>query len=130
MSDNKVSANTELVTAFIDSWQHKDVDRILDFFTDDAVYINIPIDPPNHGKAQIRAVLEEFMGMAEAMEFITYHQGETPDGLVLNERNDRFLINGKWLELPVMGIFEVRDGKIAKWRDYFDMNQFTSQMAR
>jgi limonene-1,2-epoxide hydrolase len=28
----------------------------------------------------------------------------------------------------VMGTFEVSDGKINTWRDYFDMNQFTSQM--
>jgi hypothetical protein len=31
-------------------------------------------------------------------------------------------------ELPVMGTFEVRDGKISAWRDYFDMNQFTTRM--
>jgi limonene-1,2-epoxide hydrolase len=32
--------------------------------------------------------------------------------------------------LPVMGVFEVNnDGKITAWRDYFDMNQFTSQMS-
>jgi limonene-1,2-epoxide hydrolase len=27
-----------------------------------------------------------------------------------------------------MGTFEVRDGKIAAWRDYFDMKQFMDQM--
>jgi limonene-1,2-epoxide hydrolase len=27
-----------------------------------------------------------------------------------------------------MGTFEVRDGKINAWRDYFDQNQFTSRM--
>jgi hypothetical protein len=31
-------------------------------------------------------------------------------------------------ELPVMGTFEVNHGKIKAWRDYFDMNQFTSRM--
>ncbi len=123
-----MSANTDLVTEFVDSWQSMDVEKMLSYFTDDAVYINIPIDPPNHGKEEIRAVLEEFMGVAEAMDFIILHQGETPDGLVLNERNDRFLVNGKWIELPVMGIFEIRDGKIAAWRDYFDMDQFNSQV--
>jgi limonene-1,2-epoxide hydrolase len=30
--------------------------------------------------------------------------------------------------LPVSGTFEVRDGRIVAWRDYFDMNQFLSQM--
>ena len=123
-----MSAQSDLVTAFVAAWEHRDVDRILDFFTDDAVYINMPIDPPNQGKAAIRAVISEFIGMAEAMEFIIHHQGETSDGRVLNERTDRFKINGKWIDLPVMGIFEFRDGKICGWRDYFDMNRFTSQM--
>jgi limonene-1,2-epoxide hydrolase len=27
-----------------------------------------------------------------------------------------------------MGTFEVRDGEIVAWRDYFDLNQFMSQM--
>ena len=36
----------------------------------------------------------------------------------------------KTIELPVMGTFEVTaDGKISAWRDYFDLNQFMSQMA-
>jgi len=27
-----------------------------------------------------------------------------------------------------MGAFEVRQGRIVAWRDYFDLAQFTSQM--
>jgi limonene-1,2-epoxide hydrolase len=27
-----------------------------------------------------------------------------------------------------MGTFEVRDGGISAWRDYFDLNQFASQL--
>jgi len=123
-----MSTNSELVSAFVASWGSKDIDRIMDYFTDDAVYINIPIDPPNRGKAAIRAMIEGFLGMAEALEFVIHEQGETPDGKVMNERTDRFLVNGKWVALPVMGIFELRGGKISGWRDYFDMQQFTGQM--
>ena len=39
----------------------------------------------------------------------------------MNERTDRFFINDAWLELQVMGIFELANGKITHWRDYFDM---------
>ena len=124
-----MSANTDLVTEFIHSWGDLDVDKMLDYFTDDAIYINIPIDPPNHGKAEIRAFIQGFVGDVEAMEFIIEHQAETADGLVLNERIDRFLVNGQWVDLPVMGIFEIENGKISKWRDYFDMEQFNRQMS-
>jgi limonene-1,2-epoxide hydrolase len=123
-----MTTNTDLVAEFISSWREKNVEKMLDYFAEDAVYINIPIDPPNIGKAAIRSVIETFMGMAEALEFIVHHQAETAAGLVLNERTDRFLIKGKWIALPVMGIFELENGKIKAWRDYFDVNQFTRQM--
>ncbi|TGD76129.1 limonene-1,2-epoxide hydrolase [Mangrovimicrobium sediminis] len=120
--------NAEIVTEFVHCWADKDIDRIIDYFTDDAVYINIPMDPPNHGKAEIRAMIEGFIGSAEAMDFEIFHQAESPDGIVMNERCDRFLMGGQWVELPVMGIFELEKGKIKAWRDYFDLNQFTSRM--
>lgn len=47
----------------------------------------------------------------------------------MNERTDRFLLNGKWIEIGVMGVFEFKNGKIAAWRDYFDLGQFQRQMA-
>ena len=46
----------------------------------------------------------------------------------MTERVDAFRLSDKSFELLVMGAFEVSDGKINAWRDYFDMNQFTSQM--
>ena len=46
----------------------------------------------------------------------------------MTERVDVFKLPDKSFELPVMGTFEVSDGKINAWRDYFDLNQFTSQM--
>jgi limonene-1,2-epoxide hydrolase len=48
--------------------------------------------------------------------------------VVMTERVDVFTLPGKSFELPVMGTFEVSDGKINAWRDYFDLNQFTSRM--
>ena len=48
---------------------------------------------------------------------------------VMTERVDVFVLPNVTIELPVMGTFEVRDGKIAKWRDYFDLNQYMIQLA-
>ena len=121
--------NSEIVSAFCAAWGQGDFDHILGAFADDAVYTNIPIDPPNEGIEAIRKTIETFRAMAEKIEFVVDHQAENADGSVLNERTDRFLMNGRWVELPVMGIFELRDGKITAWRDYFDMAQFQSAMA-
>ena len=118
----------EIVTQFCDEVAAGDADKAARFFSDDAVYHNIPLDPVT-GRDAIRDTLAGFLGMAEKVWFDTLHI--VADGpLVMTERIDHFLMGERDIALPVMGAFEVKsDGKITAWRDYFDMNQFTSQMA-
>jgi limonene-1,2-epoxide hydrolase len=40
---------------------------------------------------------------------------------VLTERIDFITANGVTAPVPVMGTFEIRNGRIVAWRDYFDM---------
>lgn len=121
-------SNSDVITAFCKVWADKDLERIMGFFTEDAVYHNIPVDPANVGKDQIRAVIESFTTAPESIEFTVHHQAETADGIVMNERTDRFKIGDTTVQLRVMGTFELRDGKISAWRDYFDMQQYLSQL--
>ena len=120
--------NSDVITSFCKVWAEKDTDKIMEFFTDDAVYHNIPTDPANIGKDQIRAVIETFMaGAPDSVEFVMHHQAESANGVVMNERSDIFKIGDTTIELRVMGTFELSDGKISAWRDYFDMQQYMSQ---
>ena len=48
--------------------------------------------------------------------------------MVLTERVDTITVGERVGALPVMGTFEIRDGKICAWRDYFDMTQITSML--
>jgi limonene-1,2-epoxide hydrolase len=122
-----MSERTATVRRFIDAWKTRDLDRILGFFTDDCVYHNMPLDPVT-GPDAIRGVLQSFAGLSTGIEWELHQIAETEGGVVLTERTDRFEIGGKWVALPVMGAFELRDGKICAWRDYFDLAQFTRQM--
>lgn len=115
--------NSEIITAFIAAWHSRDVAKIMEFFTEDAVYTNIPIEPQNRGKKAIRRFIRGFIAMTSEVEFVVHHQVESPNGIVMNERTDRLDFNGKQIELPVMGVFELTEGKIKAWRDYFDMEQ-------
>jgi limonene-1,2-epoxide hydrolase len=49
--------------------------------------------------------------------------------IVMTERVDHVVQRDKTMSLPVMGVFEVHDGSMTAWRDYFDYGQFTAQMA-
>jgi len=124
-----MSVNTGITSEFTAAWKARDVEKIMSFFTPDCVYHNIPMEPLR-GTEAIRGLIQTFVGMASELEFIVHHIAETSSGTVLTERTDKFLIDGKWVELPVMGTFEFRDGKISAWRDYFDLEQFNKQMPK
>jgi limonene-1,2-epoxide hydrolase len=118
----------KVVSNFINAWPRRNLDELMAFFADDAVYHNIPM-PAAKGKDAIRAVINSFLPMAKNVEFKVLKSAAAGD-TVFNERVDIFdLGGGKKIELPVAGVFEIRGGKIAAWRDYFDLAMYTKQMA-
>ncbi len=118
----------KVVTDFCNAWPRKNIDELLAFFTDDAVYHNIPVEPAK-GKEAIRGVINMFLPMAKSIHFKVL-KSASAGNVVFNERIDVFdLGNGKTISLPVAGVFEVTGSKISAWRDYFDMAMYTKQMA-
>jgi limonene-1,2-epoxide hydrolase len=88
----------------------------------------VPIQPIK-GREAVRAALNGFLGAATGVDW-RIDREVVAGNVVINERTDRFEINGGWLELPIAGIFEVNDaGLITLWRDYFDMATYTNQLA-
>ena len=105
------------------------------FFTDDAVYHNIPFAPVI-GRQAIEKNIVSFIrpGKAAAPGVVAVESIDfriiniAANGpVVMTERVDVFKIPNKSFELPVMGTFEISNGKIKAWRDYFDMNQFATR---
>lgn len=116
----------QIVNEFCDAVTKKDVDRAMALIADDCLYHNIPLDPIQ-GKAAIQQTLAGFLQLLGAIEIETLHQTCTGN-VVMNERIDYFYPEGKGrVGLPVAGIFEVKDGKITSWRDYFDTKQMTER---
>lgn len=116
----------ELVTAFIRALERKDFDTACSMVTADCEYDNVPFAKV-YGPDGIRSVLEPFLGGCGGIDWVVHYQAET-DNVVMNERTDRFELGGSWKELRVAGLFVVRDGRIALWRDYFDQAQFAAAM--
>ena len=117
----------EFVDAFHAAWPKADAAAIATFFSDDAVYHNIPMEPIA-GRASIEAALADMMAQLGGDIDLDMLHIVTDGPIVMTERVDHFIVGGKKISLPVMGIFEVHDELITAWRDYFDLNQFASQM--
>ncbi|MGE2833995.1 limonene-1,2-epoxide hydrolase family protein [Mycobacterium sp. SMC-4] len=114
----------DVVTEFCAKWAAPNPEELASYFTEDGVYHNIPMDPAV-GREAIRAFIAEFTAMVDGIDF-QLHRQVGSGGLVFNERTDvmRFK-DGRTLALPVAGVFEIADGRIAAWRDYFDMATVT-----
>ncbi|HVB82971.1 MAG TPA: limonene-1,2-epoxide hydrolase family protein [Candidatus Binataceae bacterium] len=118
--------NERVVIEFCRTWTTLDIDKVMEFFADDAVYHNIPLAAAR-GKAEIRRTIDGFMPGTTKIEFkilATASAGTT----VFNERVDSFVVNGRPVVVPVAGVFELHGGKIKAWRDYFDLATYINQV--
>ena len=117
---------TQTVLGFIAAWNARDLDRIAAGLAEDVVYHNIPVQPLR-GREAVRAAVGPLLESCSAIDWEVHHIAATADGLVLTERTDRFVRDGQESSIRVMGTFEVKDGLIVAWRDYFDMAQWRRQ---
>jgi limonene-1,2-epoxide hydrolase len=121
----------DVVRRFCAAWSDDvGTDDLAAFFTDDAVYHNIPFEPVT-GRQNIADNIASFIRpgppSVEGIEFRVINIAANGP-VVMTERLDVFKLPDTSFGLQVMGTFEVRDGEISAWRDYFDQNQFMSQM--
>ena len=121
----------EFVTRFIENIEQSHFTAAMDMVSDDCEYDNVPITKV-FGKDAMIAILSELMAEATKIEWLIHHQvssGDMEHGVVMNERTDRFEMDGRWIELDIAGLFVVSEGKIALCRDYFDRESFTKALA-
>ena len=120
-----------VVLDFFRSFEGNDVEEAVKFVADDLEYVNVPFGFEAGtviGPDGMRAVLVPAFAGVLRNEFVVRTTAVSGD-TVFVERLDRHQLPNGWAELPVTGVFAVRDGKITHWRDYFDMNVFATQMS-
>jgi len=116
----------DTVKAFMKAMEPLDYDTALRHVAEACEYTNPPPIGTVTGPAGVRAVLEPFFAPTLENEFrILRELASGP--VVMLERLDRHRLADKWVELPVTGVFEVHDGLITYWRDYFDAATILSQ---
>jgi limonene-1,2-epoxide hydrolase len=119
--------NERIVRDFIAAWSTLDADRIVAFFTEDGVYHNMPIQPVA-GRAALKPFIAAFLKDWAATEWEIVTLVSSGD-IVIAERVDRIRVGDRQVDLPCCGVFEMQDGKIKVWRDYFDMGTYTRPLS-
>jgi limonene-1,2-epoxide hydrolase len=121
-----MSENTKLIEEFCKAWSRLDPAELAGYFAEDGVYHNMPTGPVK-GRQQIEEFIRGFAASWTQTDWEILTLAEIR-GVVIAERVDRTKAGDKSVDLPCTGIFEIRDGKIGYWRDYFDLGTYVRAM--
>jgi limonene-1,2-epoxide hydrolase len=123
MPSDRATRNDSLVREFLAAWERRDTARILSCWADDGVYHAVAI-PPIVGREAFGRFVAGFEQVPGGRLEIR-HQVAAED-VVMNERVDRITFRGRALVVPICAVFEIRDGRIVAWREYFDPALFAA----
>lgn len=112
----------QVVRDFCAAWSRLDIDELMTYFADDAVYHNMPTEPLK-GRDVIRAGIQQFTANWERTEWEIVEMASNGN-VVFAERVDRIDAGGRHLDLPVTGVFVLEGEQIKEWRDYFDIGTY------
>lgn len=122
-----MNENERIISDFLAAWSTLDVDRIVGYFTEDGVYHNMML-PPVAGRDNLRKFIQGFVKSWTATDWEVRTLISKGD-VVIAERVDRTSLGAKHAALRCCGVFELKDGRISEWRDYFDMATYTKAVA-
>ncbi|MDP1649217.1 MAG: nuclear transport factor 2 family protein [Rubrivivax sp.] len=114
--------NERKVRDFIAAWSRLDAAELASYFADDGCYWNMPAQPVR-GRQNIERMIRGFI--ATWTETLWDIRTLLASGdRVVAERLDRTKTKQGDVDLPCVGIFEMRDGMIVQGRDYFDLSTY------
>lgn len=113
------AANIDLVTRFCRDWATRDVEKLTPYLADDLVYQMFEKRPDLVGLAEFRRELQPFLAGLARVDW-EVRRSFAIGQVVINDRVDHFIAppGGRSMHFEIVGLFVVRDGKIALWRDY------------
>ena len=117
-----------MIRKFLACFPASDVDEVVGLFSEDAVYVDGPRGV-HRGINAIRTELQSQLAMVPNTT-VDIKTLAANGGTVLTERVDNCEIAGKSIGFEVVGVFDVdSEGRITRWRDYYDLPTFVEQMA-
>jgi limonene-1,2-epoxide hydrolase len=118
-----------VVEQFLELLCAKDVDGASDLLAENVEYINVGL-PAVHGRERVRRLLRATLGLRGAGFEVYVHTISANGSSVMTERTDVLLFRRLRIQFWVCGRFDVKDGEIVLWRDYFSETKFTTALLR
>lgn len=118
-----------VVERFLDLLRSGDVNGAVALLAVDVEYENVGL-PTVRGRERVRQLFRATLGRSRA-GFEVYVHAISADGpTVLTERTDVLKVRRLDIQIWVCGRFDVHDGEIVLWRDYFDQMNIAAATIR
>ena len=111
------AANARTVEMFLFALADEDFDTMESLAAPELIWQNVGL-PSIRGRHRVMKLVRR--GQGKAGFAVKFHRIAQDGDAVLTERTDALIFGPLRLQFWVCGTFEVRDGKITLWRDYFD----------
>ena len=121
-----MATNEQVIRDFIAAWSRLDVEELVQYFCEYGVYHNMPTQAVA-GHAALRPYIAAFLKGWTSTEWDVLNLVSSGD-VVFAERLDRTVVGDKPVNLPCCGVFEMQDGRIKVWRDYFDIGTYVAAL--
>jgi limonene-1,2-epoxide hydrolase len=121
--DHEHSAPIMVVKDFLNAMQESDPEKVIALVANDIVYSNVSL-PTIRGKERFARAARAYYRYNLGFQVIVHRIAENGSS-VLTERTDAIIAGPFRLQFWVCGVFEVHDGKVTLWRDYFDWRSTT-----
>lgn len=117
-----------IVRNFLASFTDRDVNELVSFFSDDAVFFDGPRGV-HRGKEAIRSEFESELAMGFESINIAVNSLVADGGTVMMEGVENYIIGGKPFFMETIGAFDINpDGLITRWRYSYDLKPLTDQL--
>lgn len=123
-----MSDNERIIREFVAAWSNLDAEALANYFTEEGTYHNIPSSAVQ-GRDNIQQFIAGFIRPWESTDWEILSLMAEGD-VVMVERLDKTVVAGSPVNLPCFGYFELENGKIKIWRDYFDLATYTTALTK
>jgi len=123
------SSPEAVLRKLLSAYEQDDVDTIMSLFSEDSLYIDGPLGT-YEGKDAIKSAFERQFAYGLTNKSLVVTNLLASDRTVMIERADSFDLGGHRFTTESMAVLEFEaDGRIIRWRDYFDLKTARDQMA-
>lgn len=125
-TDTADSPSVIVAKEMVKAWDELNVDKIVDLFAEDGVLHSVMVDPIK-GRKALRDHLGPFLVGATRLE-LKLRNVAVVGNTVFLERVDDFDYKGKHGAVPVVGVLDIKNGKVQEWREYYDRASLLREM--